>query len=439
MKEGGYGKVFIRLLLISGTFWLFLRNQSLRRNLKSSESNWKTSDDTGTDRYFPLGAINDPSGQDGRKIPALSAAHRRDPSATNEESHSQSSKHATVMGMATGYSLRSYKSFVGSLRATGYQGHIILVVSQQLEPSVEDYLTSQNVTMKPLISVNCTHGTKGMNTLVPKNEHEKERTTCAHPYPDLKIRWGRFALLRDYLEECQQCTGPVLVTDVRDTFFQRDPFGPEASPVKGLQVFEEDPEQRTHHPICKRQIEKCKKMEIPNEVMLCSGTTIGTRDAMLSYLNIMVQEMMEWMKSPDCCCNYMSGDDQTIHNYLYYTGKIPQAIPHSVAIPNGQGLVHTVGKYGAKVLKAKRDYYKGLGLDGRHALENPYTTIQEEKDGNWLGNNWLSSMDLTIPLTDVQGYFVNSKGERSFVVHQYDRFGSPMNRWLYDTGPCRGL
>jgi hypothetical protein len=58
----------------------------------------------------------------------------------------------------------------------------------------------------------------------------------------------------------------------------------------------------------------------------------------------MHKEMAEWMKDPKCCCNKMNGDDQSIHNYLFYTGKFPNA----TAIQNRMGIVHTVGKQAAE-------------------------------------------------------------------------------------------
>ena len=165
----------------------------------------------------------------------------------------KSSKHATVMGMATNYGTNVYKRFVGSLRRSGFQGNIILAVSPVPKPGVEEYLISQNVTMKRLKLVNCSTniiekaGLGGQKV----TGHDVEVMTCADPFPDLKARWGRFGLLRDYLKECQECTGPVLVADVRDTFFQRDPFGPEAPPVTGLQVFREHRVMRTTHWLAK--------------------------------------------------------------------------------------------------------------------------------------------------------------------------------------------
>lgn len=260
-----------------------------------------------------------------------------------EEGVMNDSLTATVMGMATGYSTGVYKKFVGSLRNSGFKGNIILVVSESPGAQVEQYLTKKGVTMKRLKKVPCTH--KIMEEGSIKNGHHKEIATCVHPYPHLKVRWGRFPLLRDYLKECEECTGPVLISDVRDTFFQRDPFGDGAPKVTGLQVFEEYKFQKTTHWLVKEPVSKCKGLDI-DEIMLCSGTTIGTREAMIEYLGIMEQEMTEWMKDPKCCCNKMNGDDQSIHNYLFYTGRFPFA----KAIKNRMGIVNTVGKQAGKLV-----------------------------------------------------------------------------------------
>ena len=338
----------------------------------------------------------------------------------------QSSKHATVMGMATGYGPTEYKRFVGSLRRSGFQGTIILVISTNPAPGVESYLKSQNVITKRLTTVNCTNNIQ-YEANAKLTSHDVEVMTCAHPYPDLKVRWGRFALLRDHLEECQECTGPVLVTDVRDTYFQRDPFGPEAPPVpKGqLQVFREHRKMRTTHWLVQRPVARCKQPHatdtvVFDEPMLCSGTTIGARDAMLQYLEDMVAEMRVWMKDPNCCCNKMSGDDQSIHNYLYYSGKLPYAVPQD----NRVGLVNTVGSQGAMIFKDKRVRNMELGgMDQRAASIRPYNINEEElKQGDWLG--------LQYDLTDKEGFFIDFNGERSFIVHQYDRFGLPFSNWL---------
>jgi hypothetical protein len=209
------------------------------------------------------------------------------------------------------------------------------------------------------------------------------------------------------------------VADVRDTFFQRDPFGPQAPAVSGLQVFQEHRTMRTTHWLVKSPVQKCKQVKIFDEPMLCSGTTVGTREAMLQYFQAMVDEMRVWMKDEKCCCNKMNGDDQSIHNYLFYSGKLPFATPQ----PNRVGLVNTVGSQGAMIFNAKKKRgMEELGLEQRQAAVKPYTDETEESKGNWLG--------LQYDLTDSEGFLIDFNGERSFIIHQYDRFGSHLNKWL---------
>jgi hypothetical protein len=195
---------------------------------------------------------------------------------------------ATVMGMASGYDMKVYGRFVGSLRKSGYKGHIILGVAPDVSPKVLRYFRYRNVTAKVMQWVNCTYAGE-----IFKKSH------CAAPYSDIKIRWSRFPLQRDWLEECTTCTGPVLVIDVRDSIFQLDPFGPGSPEITGLQVYEEAKIQTTQHWLAEWPIGACKGFSY-NETMLCSGTTTGTRAAMLKYLEIMYKEMKVWIETPQC-------------------------------------------------------------------------------------------------------------------------------------------
>jgi len=320
---------------------------------------------------------------------------------------------ATVMAMATGYGLDENKRFVGSLRKTGFTGNIILAVKADMRQNIRDYLTKQGVTLKFLNKVDCTYTMKDMKE---NDAHAEEVLSCVAPYPDLKQRWSRFPLLRDYLEECKECTGPVLVTDFRDTYFQRDPFGDGAPAVSGLEVFEEHSNQKTTHWLVDFPVQKCKNVKF-DEVMLCSGTTVGTRKAMLQYLSTMHAEMKEWMLDSKCCCNGMNGDDQSIHNYLFYTGKMPFA----TAVPNRMGRVNTPGVQGSIAWEEKLNMYKSLGDNDSEARERPYPGADKDT-GRWIGMGY--------GLTDEKGYLTNLDGSRSRVVHQFDRFRWPLAEWV---------
>jgi hypothetical protein len=296
------------------------------------------------------------------------------------------SSDATVMAMATGYNLRDNQQFVGSLRKSGFTGHIMLLVSPDIDESVEKYLVEQKVTIKRLQHIQCNYTTA--ENKENARIHEKERLTCVHPYPDLKIRWSRFPLLRDLLRDCTECTGPVLVTDFRDTFFQGDPFGAGTHQVTGLEVFQEHKTVTTKHWLVEFPVRDCKGIML-DEPMLCSGTTIGTREDMLKYLSIMQDEMMEWMQDPKCCCFKMSGDDQSIHNYLFYTGKFPFA----TAIPNRMGTVNTVGVQGSMIFNAHKKTWMDQNFTEGQALRKPFEGADKDTQG---GKRWIGlHFDLT--------------------------------------------
>jgi len=178
--------------------------------------------------------------------------------------------------------------------------------------------------------------------------------------------------------------------------------------------------------------------------MLCSGTTIGTRQAMLEYLDIMHSEMKTWMNSTICCCFETNSDDQAMHNYLYYSGAFDNVTGGVHAIVNRMGLVHTVGAQASMLLKAKvRSKIKGRLAQGENIetarskapRDNYELSINETTaavEQRHVNNNWLG---LHYGLTDTKGYFVDlghggSNSQRSFIVHQYDRFGHSYRNWI---------
>jgi hypothetical protein len=171
-------------------------------------------------------------------------------------------------------------------------------------------------------------------------------------------------------------------------------------------------------------VAKCKKGYRISKPMLCSGTTVGTREAVLAYFDIMYKEMRNWMSDANCCCFKMNGDDQSIHNYLYYTGQF-DPVPGGVTAyaHRSSAVVNTIGYVASKIFDAHRkirlDRLKMNGAEFKSV--EPYDGANETL-GRWLG--------LHYGLTDGQGYFTELDGSRSRVVHQYDRFSWPVYRWM---------
>ena len=98
------------------------------------------------------------------------------------------------------------------------------------------------------------------------------------------------------LQGCEACTGPVLVTDARDVYFQRDPFGDGAEAVRGLQVFAEQPRFiDAGHWFVARRVRICKDEYTMDGPMVCSGTTIGTRDTIVHQADRFGSYWSKWM------------------------------------------------------------------------------------------------------------------------------------------------
>jgi hypothetical protein len=321
---------------------------------------------------------------------------------------------ATVMGMALGLSEYDLRRFVGSLRVSGYKGHIILGVQSNVDKGVLNYLKRNRVTAKKLKFSNCTFEPL-YNDETLKAENDKRNiaglTVCIKNYPNIKERWAKYALGRDWLEACKSCTGPVMLTDVRDVYFQSNPFGLGQPEISGLQVFEEHPEMTTEHWLVDWPVGDCKGVHL-KKPMLCSGTTIGTRDAMDNYLNKMYEEMQRWINDPKCRFITLA-DDQSIHNWLYYNGDLKNA----VAIKHRQGLVNTVGFEGNKIYEnhCKKNREKGL-------LYPESIPFEGASNYTWISDHF--------GLTNQEGKFTNMDGSISPVIHQYDRLGIPFQSWL---------
>ena len=166
--------------------------------------------------------------------------------------------------------------------------------------------------------------------------------------------------------------------------------------------------------------------------MICSGTTIGTRDAMLSYMDIMYHEMIYWMTADQCNKIKSHSGDQAIMNYLYYTGKFGDLHPE-VNWPRN-GIVNTVGVRGIEL--TKQDFRSGKAIKEAFNVTKKKAKKFSVYESGENATSWLAPW---LDLVDQEGFFIDLDGTRSGVVHQFDRFGDKsFQKWLesgvlYDT------
>jgi len=325
------------------------------------------------------------------------------------------SSKSVVMGLASGYGLNVYEQFVGSLRATGYPGHIILGISKDAGPDVLQYLKKHNVTVHEIEKADvCTYN----GTIGDKGDPvDMKRWHCPKAYPDYKITWARFLFYRDWLNDCPLCTDGVILTDVRDAFFQRDPFttAVKLNQQHPLMLFEEIPALDNTHWLTDFPVMSCRNYKVGTTRVLCSGSIMGSREGIFDYLKAMATEFDYW-KTRDNCRIDMPGDDQSIHNYLFYAKKLKNA----VSIPHRTGPIHVVGYQAARIYENATKEAQDRGIELNNVGD---FYVKDKKWQEWLPQKF----DLIDPST---GLIVNLNGEPSAQVHQVDRFGSLNRQWI---------
>lgn len=146
----------------------------------------------------------------------------------------------------------------------------------------------------------------------------------------------RFFIYKNYLDSNKDLTR-VFLTDSRDVIFQASPF---VNELPHLYLFSEP-----------KNIQDCQinsswvrlvygddaLNKLNNFPILCSGTTLGSYDMIRNYLENMCEEMSLLKKSNE---PLVWGTDQTVHMYLYYSGKLPLATIRKHGLSEVQTLHH---------------------------------------------------------------------------------------------------
>ena len=130
--------------------------------------------------------------------------------------------------------------------------------------------------------------------------------------PLLAIAQGRYFIAKEILEEYFQDVELVLLSDSRDVFFQGNPFeNLEGNLASGLE--DEKIRQSSYNSNWINHFYgKVGLDQIEDRLIICSGVTIGKRNAMLDYLDGMCDEISKFLLK----CAFMPGLDQGLHNWI---------------------------------------------------------------------------------------------------------------------------
>jgi hypothetical protein len=201
-----------------------------------------------------------------------------------------------VLGAAFGYSVEQIRPFVQTLRRY-HGGPAGLLVTSLGPPELPSFLRQYDI--EPIF-------------------FESAHWMAFH------IQVIRYIRYWEHLRTSKAQFDRVLLTDVSDVIFQRDPF--EDLPSGELLCFLED--KRMTIGTCKinsfwmRQVfGEQAVIRFFNHRISCSGTTIGSLPAILRYLELLLHHA-----NPQILGRLQDrGHDQGIHNYMIHSGALPDA------------------------------------------------------------------------------------------------------------------
>jgi hypothetical protein len=162
---------------------------------------------------------------------------------------------------------------------------------------------------------------------------------------------------------------------------------------------------------------------------------MGSREGILEYLRAMTTEIKHWAATEKCRFD-MVGDDQSIHNYLYYTNQLNYTtdeghVLNAVAIPHRTGAIHVVGVQAARIYNNVSQTV-GCKEWPEPCPERANYYVKDDAWQNWLPERpgYGSPNDTTRLLDPTTGMILNLDGKPSAQIHQVDRFNDLPKRWF---------
>jgi hypothetical protein len=247
-------------------------------------------------------------------------------------------------------SWQALRPFVLSLRRTAFDGEVLLFAAG-IDRGTRRSLAAADVQVRPLRRAQLSLGGR---TIHPYDavfarlhaHYPQVIRQASRPFRDpasartriaalVSVRdTRRFFAYLDYLSR-DVSHGNVMLTDVRDVFFQADPFATDLG--GGLNCFLEDSgETLGTQPHNRKWMQDAFGSDVAQEMsskpIVCAGVTIGRLELVLRYLEVMADFLL---RLP----HQAVGLDQAVHNYVLHKGIVPGAR----LIPNGAGIVSTLG------------------------------------------------------------------------------------------------
>lgn len=247
-----------------------------------------------------------------------------------------------VLGLAEDYEWSSVQVFVDSLQRTAFDGELRLFVAGNSDETMAR-LRERDVVTQSYRRVRVVRGDRVFHPHDPPLQRFESKR-IARFYPALTR--ALTLLARDRAAARARIAAPisvpsvsryfryyrhlarnvdryrnVMVTDVRDVFFQHDPFAFDIGDqvhcfLEGTTIGG----QRHNREWVERAYGLDVARALADKPASCSGTTIGSSRAMLGYLRAMIEQLVALPQ--------FSGMDQPVHNYLIHTGRLENVKLH---------------------------------------------------------------------------------------------------------------
>jgi len=327
-----------------------------------------------------------------------------------------------VVAYASEYKLENYILFVESLRKTGFEGDVVLSVTQGdlKKQDIYEYLSNAEGVVVYAPEHLCYNfegevvdsAKGGIRTCQLSHLYgTKDGTTgkvtpIADPRPPRTLATARYEIYWLIIINYQP-TSWILVVDARDTYFQADPFTDvprktDPSGNSGLMYYFGENIEATRlgkSPQNSKWLNSAYgdyvERQLKDKPTICSGASMGEQIAMEAYARAMVAEADERQV-------VLMGADQGFHNSMFYSHKLRnmERIHDIVVFDQGTGIVNNMGAMRTKPLKEWGN--------GRAVEELP-------NDGGYRVLNWDGTLSPVVHQFDrhkeLSKYFIKQKGK----------------------------
>jgi hypothetical protein len=227
-----------------------------------------------------------------------------------------------ILGTVEYYDFYEFRRFLMTLRQTSFRGHVCLFVGPGISRRTIKKIRQYDVEIVRY---------RGAFPFVADPHPEAPRSL---PEPIYVFNYRHF-FYYDYLLKHGRKFRNVLITDVKDVVFQRDPFG---LPISDrIHVAMENPDIPVGAcPWTSQWIlagyPPTVLEALRNADLSCAGTTIAPVPQMMRYLELMLAEIAVMKDAHECA-------DQAAHNLLLHEGKLDRV----ERLRNFEGPILTVG------------------------------------------------------------------------------------------------